>query len=115
GLLIGYLWKGRKHLTPASNLRERRVFFPPLAKGGAGGGDPGTISDRVSRRGAPGTIHDTVAHVLALAWLVPLASLLAAAVPLDHAASRHPLVQGLINRCRFAAVPADDVERLALW
>ena len=42
-------------------------------------------------------------------------ALLAAAVPLDHAASRHPLVRGLINRCRFAAVPADDIERLGLW
>ena len=36
-------------------------------------------------------------------------------MPLDHAASRHPLVRGLINRCRFAAVPADDIERLGLW
>jgi hypothetical protein len=50
-----------------------------------------------------------------LAWVVPLASLLAAAAPLDHSASRHPLVRSLINRCRFAAVPADDLERLALW
>ena len=29
--------------------------------------------------------------------------------------ARSPLVRGLISRCRFAAVPADDVERLALW
>jgi hypothetical protein len=49
------------------------------------------------------------------AWMLPLASLLAAAVPLDHEASRHPLVRGLISRCRLAAVPADDVERLGLW
>ena len=34
-------------------------------------------------------------------WIMPLA--------------RHPLVRGLISRCRFAAVPADDIERLALW
>ena len=53
--------------------------------------------------------------VLAAAWLIPLASLLAAAVPPEHAASRHSLVRGLINRCRFAAVPADDIERLGLW
>ncbi len=53
--------------------------------------------------------------MLTLAWLMPLAALLAAAVPLDHPASRHPLVRGLISRCRFAAVPADDIERLALW
>jgi hypothetical protein len=52
---------------------------------------------------------------VALAWIIPLAAMLAAAVPLDHPASRHPLVCGLINRCRFAAVPADDIERLGLW
>jgi hypothetical protein len=51
----------------------------------------------------------------ALAWCVPCASLLACAVPPDCAASRHPLVQGLISRCRFAAVPVDDIERLAVW
>ena len=50
-----------------------------------------------------------------VAWVVPLAALLAAAVPLDNPVSRHSLVQSLINRCRFAAVPADDIERLALW
>jgi hypothetical protein len=52
---------------------------------------------------------------LALVWSVPLASLLAAAVPDDWAAARHPLVRGLLGRCRFAAVPADDIERLAVW
>jgi hypothetical protein len=50
-----------------------------------------------------------------VAWVVPLAALLAAAVPLDNPVSRQCLVQSLINRCRFAAVPADDIERLALW
>jgi hypothetical protein len=55
----------------------------------------------------------TVAVVAA--WVVPLAALLATAIPLDHPASRHHLVRSLINRCRFAAVPADDVERLAVW
>ncbi|HEX3449992.1 MAG TPA: DUF6798 domain-containing protein, partial [Isosphaeraceae bacterium] len=51
----------------------------------------------------------------ALAWGLPLASLLAAAVPTDHALARHPLVRGLIARARFAEVPADDVERLGRW
>ena len=50
-----------------------------------------------------------------MAWVIPLASLLAAAVPLNHAAARHPLVRGLISRCRFTAVPADDIERLGQW
>jgi hypothetical protein len=52
---------------------------------------------------------------LALAWAAPAAALLAAAIPFDHPLARSALVRGLISRCRFAAVPADDVERLALW
>ena len=52
---------------------------------------------------------------LVAAWIVPLASLLAAAVPLDHRLAADPFVRGLIARCRFAAVPADDIERLGLW
>jgi hypothetical protein len=53
--------------------------------------------------------------VTTLAWCLPLASLVAAAVPADHVLARHPLVRGLIARCRFAEVPADDIERLGLW
>ncbi|MGO9914139.1 MAG: DUF6798 domain-containing protein [Isosphaeraceae bacterium] len=53
--------------------------------------------------------------VLALAWCVPLAALMAAAVPWNHPWSRHPLVASLLNRCRFIEVPVNDVERLALW
>jgi hypothetical protein len=52
---------------------------------------------------------------MAVAWAVPVAALVAAAVPLDHELARSGLVRGLIGRCRFAPVPADDVERLALW
>jgi hypothetical protein len=52
---------------------------------------------------------------IAAFWFVPVVALLAAAVPLEHPVARHPLVQGLISRCRFAAVPNDDIERLALW
>jgi hypothetical protein len=49
------------------------------------------------------------------AWSVPVAALLAASLPRDHPLSRHGLVRSLINRCRFTAVPVDDIERLALW
>ena len=35
--------------------------------------------------------------------------------PARSCGARNPLVRGLISRCRFAAVPADDIERLALW
>ena len=53
--------------------------------------------------------------ILALAWAAPAAALLAAVVPSDGASGRSGLVRSLISRCRFVAVPADDVERLALW
>ncbi len=56
-----------------------------------------------------------VQAMLALAWAVPAAALFASAIPLDHPFARSGLVQGLISRCRFAATPTDDVERLALW
>ncbi len=52
---------------------------------------------------------------IALAWFVPLAALVAAAIPWNHPWSRHALVTGLLNRCRFIEVPVDDLERLALW
>jgi hypothetical protein len=53
--------------------------------------------------------------ILALAWAAPAAALFAAAIPLEHPLARSALVRGLISRCRFAAVPADDIECLALW
>ena len=48
---------------------------------------------------------------LALSWAVPLAAFLAG----NFADPRAPWAAGLIERCRFAAVPTDDMERLALW
>jgi hypothetical protein len=56
-----------------------------------------------------------LAAIVAVVWIIPLASLLAAAVPRDHTVARHRLILGLINRCRFSAVPADDIERLGVW
>jgi hypothetical protein len=49
------------------------------------------------------------------AWAVPLAALLAASIPADSALGRGPFIRGLISRCRFLAVPTDDIERLAVW
>jgi hypothetical protein len=48
---------------------------------------------------------------LAASWALPLAAGLAA-IGADPRAS---WAEALIARCRFAATPADDVERLALW
>jgi hypothetical protein len=36
-------------------------------------------------------------------------------VPTEHPAARWPVVKGLVARCRFAATPIDDIERLAVW
>ena len=36
-------------------------------------------------------------------------------IPADHPVARSSLVRGLIARCRFAAAPIDDIERLAAW
>ena len=97
GLAVGVFGYARKSADVAREVgdaKAARFPFPPLNKGEKG---------------------IAFAPALAVAWVIPLASLLAAALPLDHAAARHPLVRGLISRCRFAAVPADDIERLGLW
>jgi hypothetical protein len=55
------------------------------------------------------------ALALTAAWLIPIAALLAGVSALNHPEPCHPLVKGLIDRCRFVPVPLDDIERLALW
>src|SRR5262249_42662007 len=59
--------------------------------------------------------HWPIAGALLIAWVVPLGSLVAAAIPIDHPAARWALVRDLVSRCRFLEVPNDDIERLALW
>jgi hypothetical protein len=49
------------------------------------------------------------------AWAIPALALGAGLIPADHPVARSPLVRGLIARCRFTAVPIDDIERLAVW
>jgi hypothetical protein len=129
----------RAKLALSASKRGVQVFhgtrlhppWPPLRNGGkenafaeenayATPASGETVNPRRSRRhAARPPLHKgrkaMLASALAVAWVVPLASLLAAAVPRDHAVSRHPLVRGLIARCRFAAVPADDIERLGVW
>ena len=53
---------------------------------------------------------------LAACWLIPLAALIAnlTDVPSD-VANTSKVKDWLIKRCRFAAVPNDDMERLAAW
>jgi hypothetical protein len=55
------------------------------------------------------------AWAVALAWAVPVLALVAGAIPANWPLAQSALVRGLVMRCRFAAVPVDDIERLALW
>jgi hypothetical protein len=96
--------RARKGLGMKTKLVQFQLLVSP-------GPDQVSWLDSLSQTWTPRRLR--IAFVMA--WVLPLASLLAAAVPLDHPASRHPLVRSLINRCRFAPIPADDVERLALW
>ena len=52
---------------------------------------------------------------MAAAWAVPLGGLIAGMIPADRAMSRNAIVRGLVERCRFAASPVNDMEALALW
>ena len=47
----------------------------------------------------------------ASAWAIPLAALAASVVP----GTPSRIGESLVARCRFAAVPIDDLERLAVW
>jgi len=49
------------------------------------------------------------------AWAIPTLALCAGLIPADDQVARSPWVRGLIARCRFAEVPIDDIERLAVW
>ncbi len=52
---------------------------------------------------------------MAAAWAVPIAALVANLIP-DHPGARaHSFTQMLVRRCRFAEVPVDDLERIAIW
>ncbi|MEO6810781.1 MAG: DUF6798 domain-containing protein, partial [Isosphaeraceae bacterium] len=54
-------------------------------------------------------------RVAALAWVVPLAALMAGFVPVGQGGQFGWIIERLVERCRFAETPTDDVERLALW
>lgn len=56
-----------------------------------------------------------VVAAVCASWVVPGLALLASMIPPHHPAARLSLVESLVNRCRFAPMPLDDIERLALW
>lgn len=51
----------------------------------------------------------------ATAWALPVAAMAAGTLPEGSALAESKAVRGLLARCRFAATPIDDVERLAVW
>ena len=96
---------------------RHRPFGHPLGAGATGREPEASVflEPLAFRTGWERATVRRLGGVLALAWFVPLAALFAAAIPWDHPWSRHPLVTSLLNRCRFIAVPIDDIERLAIW
>ena len=72
----------------------------------------GRIASRLSKRGGRRT-----AMRMGIAWMLPLIALAANLVPepwlSDSGAGAIRLA--LVKRCRFAEVPVDEVERLAVW
>jgi hypothetical protein len=54
-----------------------------------------------------------LAMALVLAWALPMASILVGALLEDP--SRWKWSMAVVERCRFAEVPTDDLERLAVW
>jgi hypothetical protein len=112
GLLIGSL--GHRALGRVAERSPlagwiRPPSLPPACDRGARGG--GTLTQSLWANWTPLRLIGA----FALAWIVPLAALVAATIPWNHAWSRYSVVTSLLNRCRFIQVPVDDVERLALW
>ena len=64
-----------------------------------------------SRRSSPASLR----WAMVFAWTVPALALAAGLIPANHPAARSSPVGWLLARCRFAAVPTDDIERLAVW
>ena len=71
--------------------------------------------DRPVRVGRRLGVSRGLPAALAAAWVVPLGALGAVAMSGASPAARPFLARSLIDRCRLAAVPLDDLERLALW
>jgi hypothetical protein len=71
----------------------------------------GAVVSTLVRGRTPGWNRRRIAWALAGCWAIPLAALLAT----TSGDQRFPGVAALVERCRFAAVPTDDLERLAVW
>jgi hypothetical protein len=69
------------------------------------------VASRLLRGRQGGWNRRRLGWALGTAWALPVAAVLAA----SGADPPAPWAAALIERCRFAAVPTDDIERLALW
>jgi hypothetical protein len=69
------------------------------------------VAARLLRARTWGWNRRRLGWALGASWAVPVMAGLAACLANPQA----PWAAGLIERCRFTAVPTDDVERLALW
>jgi hypothetical protein len=56
-----------------------------------------------------------IARAVALSWTLPAFALVFSVVPLADTETGRPIAGWLLDRCRFAAIPRDDIERLAVW
>ncbi len=71
------------------------------------------VGSGLARRVRPSWNRRRLAFALAGAWAVPTAALIVPMVVAEP--SRTAWAGPLVGRCRFAEVPTDDLERLALW
>ncbi|MBX6315764.1 MAG: hypothetical protein IRY99_23040, partial [Isosphaeraceae bacterium] len=97
------------------------LLFPMRPDPGSGpigllGALLGAMALTVFRRGRAWTwSRRRLAAAVALSWLVPGAALVANGLAASGGRRLEPITRPLIAHCRFAAVPIDDVERLAAW
>jgi hypothetical protein len=115
-VLLGMLATGLNYLAHHDTESGHLPLFTAILTGLAAGCLIPRVSVKLSPRGGERkALAQYWPAALVGTWALPVAALAAAAIPCHRPESRHAMVQALINRCRFAAVPVDDIERLALW
>ena len=105
GFLACGLWFLAKHDTESGHIPLLAVSFISIAFGG-------WFAGRLRLHGTRQLALRTI-----LCWIVPAASCAANLIPEGtlHGRASRSLRLALVKHCRFAEIPVDDVERLALW
>lgn len=106
-LAIGLFYLSR-HDTESGHLRLLMALGAVLIHGAVAARS--TVLDRF--RSWP---RGRIIRAGVLAWTLPLLALVVPNSPLAHTESGRPVADWLLDHCRFAAIPRDDMERLALW